>query len=387
MQLRDGEHEHDARRRASSSVSPPPSRRTTRASGLPLVRRPVSSKNDQNNARPTSAGTINQPERRSRRRYARRDATNAPAWPRSTRSSIPASQALVRFVAPRARARSRARGAARAGGRWDRADPRTRPTGSSRWPGSTCTRRRADTGVDLEHARRARLRRRSRRPRRSRAWSCASAPSRVPGSTIERGGRRPATNAAQRGREPRVREQRGLDVGAVAEIEHVAGEHDDARAAALLDRRGHRSAHLAGDVGRGVGEPEIAEHQHPGAPLDRRPTARRGRPAAARPARRAARRVRPARSGSSGRVVIVCDRNPVCRVAARTVGRGSTARPDVAGHRHSSPGTGPPEEFPDGRTLPADDLDPARRRRPGDRATPAPGARAGGLRRRARHAR
>ena len=53
----------------------------------------------------------------------------------------------------------------------------------------------------------------------------------------------------QRRRQPRVREQRRLDVGAVAQVEHVAREHDDARAAALLDRPRHRSAHLAGDVG------------------------------------------------------------------------------------------------------------------------------------------
>ena len=38
--------------------------------------------------------------------------------------------------------------------------------------------------------------------------------------------------------------------------------------AAFLDRLGHRAAHLARDVRRGVREAEVAEDQRPGAALD-----------------------------------------------------------------------------------------------------------------------
>ena len=104
VQLRDREHEHDADDRQLEREAGAEQAEHARRARSRSMRRPVSSKNDQNSARPTSAGTISQPERRSSRRYARRDATNAPAWPRSTSSSIPASHALEPLRARDARA-------------------------------------------------------------------------------------------------------------------------------------------------------------------------------------------------------------------------------------------------------------------------------------------
>ena len=218
-----GEHEHDAddRELQREPGAEQPDRRAS--SALPFVRRPVSSKNDQNNASPTSAGTTNQPDRRSRRRYASRDATNAPAW-LAVDEIVDAGEPRARPVRAReARAdlahevlRERAIvGVARIGERGRRIEP---------MPGSTCTSR-LPTPVSTSST-------------QASATSPPSARHRVDRPLIVR--QRAVADAGQhdqpvvvagherrqRGRQPRMREQRRLDVGAVAEVEHVAGEHD-----------------------------------------------------------------------------------------------------------------------------------------------------------------
>ena len=60
-----------------------------------------------------------------------------------------------------------------------------------------------------------------------------------------------------------MRNERGLHVGAVAEVEHIAREHHNRRAAALVDRTRDRPADLTRDVGRRIGEPEVTEDQRP----------------------------------------------------------------------------------------------------------------------------
>ena len=65
------------------------------------------------------------------------------------------------------------------------------------------------------------------------------------------------------GRQARMRHQRGVHIGAFPEVERVTGEHHRGRPAALVDRPGDGPADLAGDVGGGVREPKVAEHERP----------------------------------------------------------------------------------------------------------------------------
>ena len=207
----------------------------------------------------------NQPERLSSRRYARRDATNAPAWLRSTSSSIPSSQELdpCRARDPRpdlAHQVLRERtvvGIARICVGRGRIEPMTR---------LHVHQTAADSGVDFEHAieRDLTAERRHRIDRALVVGERTVADTRQDDHTVFAA----RDEAPQRGREPRVRQHGRLDVGAVAKVEHVAREHDDPGAAAFLDRLRHRAAHLPRDVRRGVGESEVAEDQGPAAPLD-----------------------------------------------------------------------------------------------------------------------
>ena len=66
-----------------------------------------------------------------------------------------------------------------------------------------------------------------------------------------------------------MRDQRRVHVGAVAQVEHVTGEHNRRGPPAFIDRPGHAATDLTRDVGRGVREAQVAEHQCAGAPRHR----------------------------------------------------------------------------------------------------------------------
>ncbi len=75
----------------------------------------------------------------------------------------------------------------------------------------------------------------------------------------------------ERSREPRMRDERGVGIGATfsEHVERVAGEHDHGRPAARLDRVRDRPGDLARHIGSARNQPQTPEHEHLAATGDR----------------------------------------------------------------------------------------------------------------------
>ncbi len=243
----------------TSSIANPAARRRNRCV-ISLSRRAENAATGKKTASNASTGNVSHAARRKSRRYVNRDATSAPISAGSA-SSMPASHlcdASPTFAKPGSTSRSRWVTSGWSLG--SRGSPNA--AAESSWcPGSTRTTRTPDpVSISSTHAS-ATLQPLSRSP------SAAREVVREGGVADTREHHDPVLGAGEEARHCRreagVRGERGRGVGSslAQQVERVACEDHDSRAATPLDRRRDRPGDLPGDVRPTRREPQARDHE------------------------------------------------------------------------------------------------------------------------------